>query len=75
MLHWTLLPEELIFDSLDSSQAVPPIHETIVDGIPLLVQQDGDGFRVVRLLSTDPAHFLDPRFQPGSFIFASHKFM
>ncbi|MCH5586440.1 YlzJ-like family protein [Shimazuella sp. AN120528] len=69
MLHWTLLPEEIVFQDL--TNAVPPIHETIVDGVRLLVQQDGDAMRVVRLLSPDPAHFLDPRFQPGNVIFHS----
>ncbi|WP_028775811.1 YlzJ-like family protein [Shimazuella kribbensis] len=69
MIHWTPLPEELIFSQQDDS--LPAIHETIVDGVSLLVQQDGDAFRVVRLLSTDPAHFLDPRFQPGNVIMSS----
>lgn len=68
MIHWTLLPEEIVFQ--DHSNAVPPIYETIVDGVSLLVQQDGEAMRVVRLLSPDPAHFLDPRFQPGNVIFS-----
>jgi hypothetical protein len=70
LIHWTLLPEELIFNEPENSL---PIHETIVDGVSLLVQQDGDAFRVVRLLSPDPAHFLDPRFQPGNVIIPSKK--
>lgn len=67
MLHWTLLPEELIFQNQLSE--LPSIHQTIVDGVPLLVQQENDAMKVVRLLSSDPAHFLDPRFQPGNTIF------
>jgi hypothetical protein len=68
MLHWTLIPEELIFS--EHMNTLPPTHETLVDGVLLSVQQDGDVFRIVRLLSPDPAHFLDPRFQPGNVIFS-----
>ena len=67
MLHWTLLPEELIFNEQETNQQ--SFHETIVDGIPLLVQQDKDVMRIVRILSPDPSHFLDPRYQPGNVIF------
>ncbi len=67
MLHWTLLPEELIFNEQENAQH--SIHEAVVDGILLLVQQDKDVMRIVRILSSDPSHFLDPRFQPGNAIF------
>jgi hypothetical protein len=62
MLHWTPLPDDLIFN--DSAE--PPVYyETIYEGVPLLVESVGKGVQVVRILSPDPAHFLDPRFQPG----------
>jgi len=40
-----------------------------VAGVPVLVTPAGGGWaRIERLLSTDPDHFLDPRFQPGALV-------
>ncbi|WP_280768921.1 YlzJ-like family protein [Salipaludibacillus daqingensis] len=36
-----------------------------IPGGQLVVEQDGKEFRVVRLLSTDPNLFLDPKYAPG----------
>ncbi|WP_053366222.1 YlzJ-like family protein [Bacillus sp. FJAT-27245] len=65
MILYTMMPEELIF---------PPQQETgqlgrkiiIRDGVPLEVEPSGDGLMIVRLLSTDPAHYMDARWLPGS---------
>jgi hypothetical protein len=62
MVHWTPLPDDLIFRSEEES---PVYFETIYDGVPLLVEAVGRGVQVVRILSPDPAHYLDPRLQPG----------
>jgi hypothetical protein len=69
MIHWTLLPEELIFSNATNENDVPAIHETVVDGVPMLVEQIGAGVKVVRLLSPDPLHYLDSRFQPGNVLY------
>jgi hypothetical protein len=71
MLHWTLLPDELIYGEMKGQDDSLSFHETIYEGVPLLVQQAGKGIKVVRILSPDPTHFLDPRFQPGNVLFFS----
>lgn len=42
------------------------LEEITVDGVRLLAARSAGGrARIVRLLSTDPAHYLDARFSPG----------
>lgn len=69
MVHWTLLPEELIYADPKALSEMPAIHETVVDGVHMLVEQTGAGVKVVRLLSPDPSHYLDSRFQPGNVLY------
>lgn len=65
MIHYTILPQELIF--YDSKQKRPEQKEVIIDGVQLVVQlENASEATIVRLLSPDPMHFLDPRFQPGN---------
>ncbi|MBA4494393.1 YlzJ-like family protein [Paenactinomyces guangxiensis] len=65
MIHYTVLPEELIF--YDSNQKALPLKEVVIDGIQMLIQLDGSSeATIVRLLSPDPMHYLDSRFQPGN---------
>ncbi|MGE5561369.1 MAG: YlzJ-like family protein [Chloroflexota bacterium] len=61
-LH-TIMPLELVF--AQPADAEPPV-EVEADGRRLLVQHTGQAWTVVRLLSSDPADYLDPRFQPGT---------
>ncbi|MDI3317284.1 MAG: YlzJ-like family protein [Bacillota bacterium] len=65
---WTIAPPEMIWGEGWSRVAKPPSYEEAqVGGRRLLVERGADGRRrVVRLLSTDPADFLDARFQPGT---------
>lgn len=65
MILYTMMPRELIF-SFD--QAEYGKYSTINhNGIPLLVELASDGdFQVVRVLSSNPQHFLDSRYIPGS---------
>jgi hypothetical protein len=69
MTHWTPLPDELIFGEMTNQNDTFAFHETIYDGVHLLVEQAGKGIKVVRILSPDPSHFLDPRFQPGNVLY------
>jgi hypothetical protein len=69
MVHWTLLPEQLIYENSQGQNEIPAIHETVVDGVHMLVEQTGAGIKVVRLLSPDPSHYLDSRFQPGNLLY------
>jgi hypothetical protein len=63
MIHYTVLPEELIFAD---SQLQPSFEEVMVEGVNMLIQLDNslEG-TIVQLLSPDPMPYLDERFQPG----------
>lgn len=65
MILYTMMPYELIFPcESDSTQS----QQTITyNGIPLLVElTDPQTFQVIRVLSSDPQHFLDDRYTPGT---------
>lgn len=67
MILWTPLPLEQVLD--DTGRAFPATEEVVVEGTRLQVEPlDGHRARVVRLLSLDPADYLDPRWQPGQVI-------
>lgn len=65
MILYTTMPQELIYeqeyDSLSS-------HIMVEDnGVPLLVSEVSNGeYEVVRILSSNPQHFLDTRYNPGA---------
>ncbi|MFD1424196.1 YlzJ-like protein [Laceyella sediminis] len=62
MIYYAVVPMELAF--FDESQT--PLEEVEVEGVPMLVRKHNEQEKtIVRLLSADPAHYLDPRFQPG----------
>ena len=66
MILYTPVPMEMIFpeNNQESSQQ-QKIYE--LDGIPLLVELDSEGsYKVVRVMSTDPAHYMDVRCTPGA---------
>ncbi|MDQ1146686.1 hypothetical protein QE429_003513 [Bacillus sp. SORGH_AS 510] len=65
MILYTMMPHELIFPSdQESNQQQKMIT---YQGIPLLVEQmDPNNVQVVRILSSDPQHFLDDRVCPGA---------
>lgn len=66
MILYTLMPHELIFES-DMNKLFEKQKEVTFDGIPLLVEMtDDNAYRIIRILSSDPAHFLDPRCTPGN---------
>ncbi|EGK13737.1 YlzJ-like family protein [Kroppenstedtia eburnea] len=65
MIYYSVIPVEVALQ--DPAQPEPEIREVLVDGVSMMVELDGPGEgRILRLLSTDPAHYLDPRYQPGS---------
>jgi len=68
MILYTTLPRELIFNQYDHQQL--NTEETILyNGIPLLVTKTNQHeYQVVRVLSTNPQHFLDQSCTPGSII-------
>ncbi len=72
MILYTTIPQELIFqtDELEYGK------QTMIDyeGIPLLVEMDENrDYRVVRVMSSDPGHYLDERCGPGT-VLSNKKF-
>lgn len=65
MILYTMMPQELIFPA----EEVTPSKQMMVtfQGIPLLVEMsDQQNVQVVRVMSSDPQHFMDDRLNPGS---------
>ncbi|MFC7372228.1 YlzJ-like family protein [Fictibacillus iocasae] len=67
-MWYTMMPKELMFPEAEGSeQAVQNIM--LYNNIPVLIEkEDHSSYRIVRVLSTDPAHFLLDDCQPGSII-------
>lgn len=65
MILYTMMPHELIFpyeEQNEANQMMVTYH-----GIPVLVERaEKQNFQIVRVLSTDPQHFMDERFTPGT---------
>lgn len=65
MILYTMMPHELIFPCDENE--FTKLLEVTYDGIPLMVEKmDDDYYRVVRIMSTDPGHYLDTRYMPGA---------
>lgn len=65
MIMYTMMPDELMFpigqETFEKQQVID------YNGIPLLVaKNDMLEFEVVRVLSTDPSHYLHAPVQPGA---------
>ncbi len=68
MILYTIVPLEIV---LDGSETYTPFYAELPlkNGGTLLVEQSGlNSARVVRLISSNPADYLDPALQPGSII-------
>lgn len=64
MIHYTILPHELIFEEDEEKQDKKRLVE--VDGVTFLVEPSTDmEYTIVQLISTDPQHFLNQQYQPG----------
>lgn len=65
MIYYSVIPAEMALQ--DSSQEEAETREITVDGVSMVVELEGSGEgRILRLLSTNPTHYMDPRYQPGS---------
>lgn len=65
MILYTMMPQELIFAS--EAEAYGKQRLITHQGVPLLVEVDSEASaQIVRVLSSDPQHFLDDRYTPGS---------
>ncbi|SDD44205.1 YlzJ-like family protein [Sporomusa acidovorans] len=67
MILWTIVPEDIIFAG--KNQPVIPCEEIEYLGQKVLAEKiSHNEFRVVRLLTTDPADYLRNELQPGQII-------
>lgn len=67
MILWTIVPEEVVY--ADPNQPNPAYEEIEYDGKKVVAQKISQNeFRIVRLLTTDPSHYLRNELQPGSVI-------
>jgi hypothetical protein len=67
MILYTAMPQELIFQTSEEEYG----KQTMIDyeGIPLLVERDEQHhYRVIRVLSSDPNHYLNESYCPGSIL-------
>ncbi len=66
MIHHTILPQELIFPPIEQTEGKQV--ECTWNGIPLLVEENGQTYKVVRVISSNPNDFLKSEIQPGAHI-------
>ncbi len=65
-LLWTIYPMQTV---MSGQTDTPRRREISRDGRLLMVSEAQDGnYRIERLISTDPADYLDPQWQPGRII-------
>lgn len=65
MILYTMMPHELIFPC--EADAYTKQRTIMYQGVPLLVElADNQTVEVLRVLSTNPQHFLDERYYPGT---------
>ncbi|WP_175638898.1 YlzJ-like family protein [Metabacillus schmidteae] len=64
MIYYTMMPEELMFPTVDRDYEKQSIVE--LNGVQLLVQQTENAqFEIIRVMSSDPQHYLDSQLCPG----------
>ncbi|RIW29298.1 ribonuclease [Bacillus salacetis] len=66
MILHTTVPQELIFPADQSEYAQQKVVEW--QGIPLLVEQSQQQYRVLRVMSSDPADYLNEQVCPGQYL-------
>lgn len=72
MIFYTMMPEELMFPITENEYKKQSIVE--MNGVQLLVQKTETAhFEIVRVLSSDPKHYLDNQFCPGQKITMSNS--
>lgn len=67
-LHTIVPPEQIFPANGGEAYEYQNLHNSIVQGV-----RENGGFTVRRLISTDPAMYLDPRFAPGGRLAFSEK--
>ncbi len=69
MLLYTKEPYEMIFPGAEvSAQDMPQVISAKIDGVLVEGFEKTDGIHITRLYSTNPKHYLEPGFSPGSVV-------
>ncbi|MEC2076921.1 YlzJ-like family protein [Metabacillus fastidiosus] len=69
MILYTMMPEEMVFPTLESEFGKQSIVQ--VNDMELLVRQtDTSDYEILRILSSNPNHFLNGQYCPGQKISA-----
>ncbi|MCR4402150.1 MAG: YlzJ-like family protein [Firmicutes bacterium] len=64
MILYTVLPLEVVMDGMDKERTFVDVE---IQGVKMTVEQlSSTEAAIVRIISTDPQHFLDPGLQPGT---------
>jgi hypothetical protein len=64
MILYTMMPNELIFPVQEDSFSQQQFIE--MNGVSMIVEKSEEQqYRIVRLLSTDPQHYLSEEYMPG----------
>jgi hypothetical protein len=65
VILYTMMPQELIYPN--DADAFSKQQTVTFQGVSLIVEQtDSQNVQVVRILSSDPQHYLDERICPGA---------
>jgi len=67
LILWTPMQLELVLEGLEK-MSPPDYKQVSYQGVPMLVEKSGGRTRIARLLSTDPADYLDYAYTPGRYI-------
>jgi hypothetical protein len=66
MILYTTVPQEMIFPADQDAYSQQEVVEW--QGIPLLVEQSQQYYKVIRVMSSDPAHYLNEQICPGEYL-------
>ncbi|MBS2969041.1 YlzJ-like family protein [Metabacillus sp. KIGAM252] len=70
MILYTMMPQELIF--AENGSEAPSEKMAVVNGVEMIVRPcDDQSYEVVRLLSSNPNHYLQSECMPGQKIRSS----
>ncbi|KPL61083.1 YlzJ-like family protein [Rossellomorea vietnamensis] len=66
MILYTMVPNDMVFPTDESEFSGQMMIN--YQGVPLLVQQEKNNYRIIRVMSSDPAHYLNDQICPGEYL-------
>ncbi|MBP1991276.1 YlzJ-like family protein [Paenibacillus eucommiae] len=73
MIYYSVIPSEVIFQGMEDFH--PHYEEIQLNGLTMQVEPIGSNqARIVRLISTNPQDYINPRYTPGTMIEYSPHF-